>query len=97
MFTVKDLADLARAGYKPADVKDIIKAANEVPPQPEPQPEPPKEEESPKEPEVDYKALYEKSQEDLKKAQAANNSRNVQDSETEADVDDLADIFRSYM
>lgn len=46
---IKDLADLARAGYKPGDVKDLIESLKDTEPKdPEPKDPEPKE---PKEPE----------------------------------------------
>lgn len=72
MLSIKDVVSLAKAGYKPADVKELIEMSKEVPPE-EPAPVAPKAEEKaeeapaagtpaadePKEPEVDYKAKYE--------------------------------------
>lgn len=70
MLSIKDVVSLAKAGYKPADVKELIEMSKEVP-QEEPAPVAPevKPEEAPaevtttadetnKEPEIDYKAKY---------------------------------------
>lgn len=69
MLSIKDVVSLAKAGYKPADVKELIELSKEVPPE-EPAPVAPevKTEEAtaevtttadePKEPEIDYKAKY---------------------------------------
>lgn len=70
MLSIKDVVSLAKAGYKPADVKELIEMSKEVP-QEEPAPEekkpeqPTPEEKKPeepapeeKEPEIDYKAKY---------------------------------------
>lgn len=71
MLSIKDVVSLAKAGYKPADVKELIEMSKEVPPE-EPAPEekkpeqPAPEEKKPeepapeenKEPEIDYKAKY---------------------------------------
>lgn len=69
MLSIKDVVSLAKAGYKPADVKELIEMSKEVP-QEEPAPvaSEVKTEEAPaevtttaeetKEPEIDYKAKY---------------------------------------
>lgn len=65
MLSIKDVVSLAKAGYKPADVKELIEMSKEAP-QEEPAPEekkpeqPAPEEPAPeeKEPEIDYKAKY---------------------------------------
>jgi hypothetical protein len=63
MLSIKDVVSLAKAGYKPADVKELIELSKEPeekkPEQPAPEekkPEQPAPEE--KEPEIDYKAKY---------------------------------------
>lgn len=73
MLSIKDVVSLAKAGYKPADVKELIEMSKEVPEEqapvaPEVKPEAAKPEEAPavvttaaeepKEPEIDYKAKY---------------------------------------
>lgn len=68
MLSIKDVVSLAKAGYKPADVKELIEMSREVPEEPAPvAPEVKTEEapaegtpaaEEPKEPEIDYKAKY---------------------------------------
>ena len=94
-LNISDIVALAKAGYKPAEVKELI-ALSEKESQPKPEeqpgataapiepttesPEPEKapenaeKAEEPKKEEIDYKELYEKSQQDLKKAQEANRS-----------------------
>lgn len=69
MLSIKDVVSLAKAGYKPADVKELIEMSKEVP-QEEPAPVAPAAEateapaevtttaDEPKEPEIDYKAKY---------------------------------------
>ena len=72
MLSIKDVVSLAKAGYKPADVKELMEMSKEVPPE-EPAPvaaDAAKAEEAPaadtssageqkeKEPEIDYKAKY---------------------------------------
>lgn len=92
-LNISDIVALAKAGYKPAEVKELIALSEkETQPKPEEQPgapaapsepttespEPKKATENevkadkPEEKEIDYKELYEKSQQDLKKAQEAN-------------------------
>ncbi len=81
MLSIKDVVSLAKAGYKPADVKELIElskndtadAVSGKPAQPDPVEEPteePKEEpkEDPKEPEIDYKTKYEELLEANRKA-----------------------------
>ena len=74
MLSIKDVVSLAKAGYKPADVKELIElskndtadAVSGKPAQPDPVEEPKEEApavvttaaEEPKEPEIDYKAKY---------------------------------------
>lgn len=80
MLSIKDVVSLAKAGYKPADVKELIEMSKEAP-QEEPAPEekkpeqPAPEEKKPeepapeeKEPEIDYKAKYEELLEANRKA-----------------------------
>ena len=81
MLSIKDVVSLAKAGYKPADVKELIELSKEEPKE-EPAPaasEVTKTEEAPaegtpaageenKEPEVDYKAKYEELLEANRKA-----------------------------
>ena len=79
MLSIKDVVSLAKAGYKPADVKELIELSKEVPAE-EPAPVAPevKTEEAPaadasaagepKEPEVDYRAKYEELLEANRKA-----------------------------
>lgn len=103
-MTLQDLFALAKQGYKPQDVKELIALAAEVEtaqaatPDDDSQPAEDKKDESEKpdekqpakatENEPDYKALYEKSQEDLKKAQAFNVNQN-REKEPEKSSDEL--------
>lgn len=115
--SLQDLITLAKAGYTPGQVKELITLSERVM---EPVPEEPQAATAPiseaatesaepvkatenaekaSEPEkevIDYKALYEKSQEDLKKAQAVNRSTDLSDNATDPQSD-LQDIFRSYL
>lgn len=65
MLSIKDVVSLAKAGYKPADVKELIEMSKEPEPEvkpelePEVKPEPePEVKPEPEEPEIDYKAKY---------------------------------------
>lgn len=114
--SIGDLITLAKAGYTPAQVKELItlsEKAEQTTPEEQPgatapnveattaSPEPkkaPENAEKPAEPEkeeINYKELYEKSQEDLKKAQAVNRgadaSANVPDP-----VEDLKSVISSF-
>lgn len=80
MLSIKDVVSLAKAGYKPADVKELIEMSKEEPaPKEEPKEQAPKEDpkepapkeepkEDPKEPEIDYKTKYEELLEANRKA-----------------------------
>ena len=115
--SLQDLILLAKAGYTPGQVKELITLSEKVP---ESTPEEPQAATAPtseaatesaepvkatenaekaKEPEkevIDYKALYEKSQEDLKTAQAVNRSIDLSGNEPDPHVE-LSEIFRSYL
>lgn len=77
-----DVVALAKAGWTPAQVKEIMEADKKTP-DPEPDkkedvkkdPEPEKKEEDP---ELDYKAMYEESQKKLKEAQKGNRENDDQ-------------------
>lgn len=86
MSIISDVATLVKAGFTVDDIKEIVKADKSpagdtiAPPAKEPEaPEDKKgtEPEDKKGTEPDYKALYEKSQDDLKKAQAQNTKENI--------------------
>ena len=115
--SLQDLITLAKAGYTPGQVKDLITLSEKVM---EPVPEEPQAATAPtleaatesaepekatenaekaSEPEkevIDYKALYEKSQEDLRAAQAVNRSMDLSDNATDPQSD-LQEIFRSFL
>ena len=82
MSIISDVATLIKAGFTIDDIKEIVKADKApagdtiTPPAKEPE-APTPEPEKGTEPEPDYKALYEKSQDDLKKAQAQNTKENI--------------------
>ena len=90
MSIITDVATLVKAGFTIEDIKDIVKAdkegtirKGEKDPDPEPDGKDP-------DPEPDYKALYEKSQEDLKKLQGNNTRQNIQ-----PDPVDREELFKS--
>ena len=109
-LSLSDLVSLAKAGYTPANVKELIAlseksepvkpeeqqsaaAANVKPKTASAEPTEATEKEAKpektEEKEIDYKELYEKSQEDLKKAQAVNRSADNSGKQTEYSFNDL--------
>ena len=88
-MNIKDIIALAKAGYKPGEIKELLELA--VPdPEPEKAPEP---EQKEPEPEPDYKAMYEESQKKLLAAQKANQRQPVDVPEEKALADILKDVF----
>lgn len=93
-----DILALAKAGYKPGEIRELIALET-----PEPESEPPKEDpepEAPQPPEPDYKAMYEdmqkkyeESQQKLKAAQKANIKQPVEQPEDKSLEDLIRDIF----
>lgn len=85
-----DIVDLAKAGYKPSDIKELLslkapetievpetdKAETETDDTPEVTPEPDKAPET-TEPVIDYKALYEAEKSKVEKMQAENAAKTV--------------------
>ena len=83
MLSIKDVVSLAKAGYKPADVKELIEMSKEPEPEVKPEPEPEVKPEpendtapavsgKPAQPDpVDYKAKYEELLEANRKAALA--------------------------
>lgn len=111
-----DYITLAKAGYKKAEIDEIIAHSKEeeaVKPEEQlgantvdnpvssPEAEKPTEkvEETTKskEDEINYKELYEKSQEDLKKAQAANRAGDNSGNRSEDPEKDLRALIGSYL
>lgn len=88
-----DIITLAKAGYKPGEIKELLELA--TPEEPEPQPEPvPEPEPAPEpEPEPDYKSLYEESQKKLKAAQKAVIKQPVTPAEEKSIEDILKDVL----
>lgn len=85
MPIISDIATLVKAGFTVDDIKEIVKADKApagdtiTPPAKEPEASTPEAGTGKEtEPEPDYKALYEKAQDDLKKAQAANTQKNIE-------------------
>lgn len=115
-LSIPDIVALAKAGYKPGDVKELITLSEKVSdPKPEEQPaataepsNPATESAEPKkatenadtDPEpkkvVDYKELYEKSQNDLKAAQEANRKQDASGNASDP-TEDLKAIIASYL
>lgn len=122
MLSINDIVALAKQGYKPADVKELIEMSKEDDKKPEnsvsipspllddvpsetgaaivapaaPEPSEPKKD---KEPEPDYKALYEKTKIDLDKAQKENIKKDISDryDDEKSDDDILKDLFKQFM
>lgn len=104
-----DIIALAKQGYKPADIKELIEISKEEPKEEEDQKEEleetkdskeelqePKEElQEPKD--IDYKKLYEESQQALKDAQKKNIKKDASSSEEKTDSEILEDFARSFM
>ena len=113
MMTIADIIALAKQGYKPGDIKELIELAKTVPePEPEkkepekkePESEPEKKEPEKKEPGFDYAAEIEKLKQenekiktDLAAAQAENRRASNPETKTESDEDVLKDIVVSFM
>lgn len=99
----EDILALAKQGYKPADIKELLAIEpKEEEPKEEPKDEPKEEpkEEPKKEPkeEPDYKKLYEESQEALKRAQQKNTHQDASGKEDEkTDSEILMDFAKSFM
>lgn len=111
-MNLNDIIALAKQGYKPGDIKELIALADDkTEPQPQPTPTetenevPPTEADgapdpnvgSPAEaePSIDYKALYEESQKQLKAAQSANLNQNMSEPNKKSDTDILLEWARS--
>lgn len=99
-MNINDIIALAKQGYKPGDIKELIALAEtpkatpqdeaqtapaEEPLKTENEPEPQNSE--PAEPVIDYKALYEDSQKKLAEAQKVNTQKTISAPEKESDMD----------
>lgn len=109
-----DIVALAKQGYKPADIRELLAISTESKEVDEPatsdedsqpatgenaetkKPEEKKPEET-KETEPDYKALYEKSQEDLKKAQSFNVNKSVEKENKKSIDDQLLEMMENLL
>jgi len=111
-LNLSDIVALAKAGYKPNEVKELIALSKEETSAPEEQPgataatsEPKTESPEPEKAsenevkddanqkeEINYKELYEKSQQDLKKAQEANRSA---DNSGNTSADPMKDLIET--
>ena len=88
-----DIIELAKQGYKPADIRELLKIETETEPQPQQDPEP-QPEQSAEDPEPDYKTLYE---EEKAKRQAAARKQEVAKDDTKSVEDTLLDIAKMYI
>lgn len=105
-----DIIELAKQGYKPSDIRELLKIETETEPQPQQDPEPepeeqpaedpqPEQEEQPagdpqQEPEQDYKRLYE---EEKAKRQALARKQEVAKDDNKSDEELLLDIAKMYI
>lgn len=116
-ITITDLIALAKAGYTPGQVKELITLSEREPettheeqpgatapiqeattasPEPLGASEKSAQPQETKEIEINYKELYERSQEDLKKAQEANRKTDASVNQQSDPERDLLNIFASY-
>ena len=88
-----DILDLARQGYKPSDIKELLSINTENEPKPEPEPktetEPKTEPEPEPDPEPDYKKLYEDTLKKLDLLQKSNQRKPIEEHK-----DSVNDIIR---
>lgn len=115
--SISDLIALAKAGYTPGQVKELIALSEKEPetkheeqpgataphiedkaasPEPLGATEKEVQPQEPEKVEINYKELYEKSQEDLKKAQEANRKTDASINQQADPTKHLLDIFASY-
>ena len=101
-----DIIDLAKAGYKPSDIKELMSLKEpetvETPAEepkaednaPEVTPKETPAEEAVKEPDIDYKSLYEAEKSKVEKMQAENASKTVgQKVEPKSEYDILTSLY----
>lgn len=86
-----DIIELAKQGYKPADIRELLKIGTETEPKSEPEPDQPAED---PQPEPDYKQLYE---EEKAKRQAAARKQEVAKDDAKSVEDTLLDIAKMYI
>ena len=103
-----DIIELAKQGYKPSDIRELLKIETETEPQPQQDPESEPKLEQPAEdpqqepeqhagdpePEPDYKTLYE---EEKAKRQAAARKQEVAKDDSKSVEDTLLDIAKMYI
>lgn len=93
-----DILALAKQGYKPTDIKELLALEPKEEPKDEPKEEPKEEPKDEPKDEPDYKKLYEESQEALKKAQQKNLHQDASGKEDEkTDGEILMDFAKSFM
>lgn len=92
MSIFNDVVSLAKAGWKPSDVKAILEMDQKKDPEPEKELQPVSKSEEKKEqaePEIDYKAKYEEAQKKLDKIYDENSRKEVT-----TDEPDMYEIIR---
>ena len=109
-MTFNDILALAKQGYKPADIKELLALntdqqenipdeehipAEEAPEIPAKETEQPEEKKADEKQEPDYKSLYEESQRQLKAIQKSNTSKDVSNHNTLSDEDRLLDLCKN--
>lgn len=97
-MNLTDVIALARAGYKKKDIDELLAIEVEEPEEPQEkveEKEEPEETEEEEEPAVDYKKLYEESQEQLKAAQKKNVKEPMKD-DSKKDEDVVADLIKNF-
>ena len=99
--------ELAKAGFKASEIKEMWEAKNETPTEPEQEEKEEQEEQKEKEEEkeeqkeepIDYKLKYEEAMEKLKIAQKENSKKDISENDDQKTVEEkgyeiLADIWR---
>ena len=89
---LEDIIALAKAGYKPSDIKELVKLAEE--PEEPNEPEEPEEPKEPKEPDERDKQI-EELQDQIKKLQDSKSREDI--SGDKHDKESLVDIFRDFI
>ena len=105
-MTLTDIIALAKQGYKPGDIKELIEIAKTAEPEDKTEPpvEPPAEPEDKTEPPIDYtaeieklKAENEKIKSDLAKAQEMNRTSPGPEDKTESNDEIIKNMVLSFM
>ena len=103
---LSEIIALSKAGFKAAEIRAMMQDPEpeepeeepeelEEPEEPEEAPEEPEEEPEEPEKEPDYKALYEESQKQLKKAQQLNRKKPI-NSDDKSDEEIVSDLINNY-